>query len=137
MSFQNPLGQQAEDSINEINMTPLVDVMLVLLIIFMITMPVVTHSVQVELPVASSESESLKAESVTLEILKDESIRLDNQIVSLEDLTHRLPALAAQTNPPEVRIQADSLVPYGAVAQVMALANASGLHKLGFVTLPE
>ncbi|MCQ8896694.1 biopolymer transporter ExbD [Limnobacter humi] len=126
-----------DDEISEINMTPLVDVMLVLLIIFMITVPVITHSVKVDLPQASQQPTDIKPEVVTLTVKKDGALLWNDDALDLPALEGRLKAAAAQTTQPELRIQGDRHVEYEKVVQVMAAAQRAGLQKLGFITQPH
>ena len=134
MSFNSHDDQQ---EMSEINMTPLVDVMLVLLIIFMITVPVITHSVKVELPQASQQPVELKPEVVTLSVLRDGTLMWNDQALSFEDLQVRLKTLVQSKKQPELRIQGDKAVEYEKVVQVMAAAQRAGVEKLGFVTEPQ
>ena len=119
----------------EINVTPLVDVMLVLLIVFMITMPVLTHSIPLQLPVAAAqENPAQPQEPLRLSIGKDGSYRLGEQAESLPQLQARLQQ-AARSNPEAIlAIAADKDVAYDHVAQALAAARDAGLHKVGFVT---
>ncbi|HEX4918247.1 MAG TPA: biopolymer transporter ExbD [Limnobacter sp.] len=133
MSFGNYDDQQ---EMSEINMTPLVDVMLVLLIIFIITVPVITHSVKVDLPQATQEPTEVKPDVVTLTVNKDGSLLWNDEALTLANLELRLQAAARQTKQPELRIQGDRSVEYEKVVQVMAAAQRSGIEKLGFVTEP-
>jgi biopolymer transport protein ExbD len=121
---------------NEINMTPLVDVMLVLLIVFMVTIPVIRHAVKIDLPHASSQKEDTKPAQVTIAIDADGNVMWDDQKVDDATLNAKI-AAAAQAEPqPELHLDADRKVPYEKVAQVMSAAQAGGLTKIGFVTQP-
>ena len=125
-----------DDVMNEINMTPLVDVMLVLLIIFIITVPVMKHAVNVELPRASNEKEVVQPQTLRLSVKADGTYWLDDQPVSDEQLAARLQA-AGQENPqPDLHIRGDRDVRYERVAQAMAAAQQAGLKKIGFITEP-
>ena len=126
-----------EDEISEINMTPLVDVMLVLLIIFIITVPVITHSVKVDLPQATQQPTEVKPEVVTVTVKKDGQLLWNDDALDLPALEGRLKAAAAQSTQPELRIQGDRHVEYEKVVQVMAAAQRAGLQKLGFITQPQ
>ncbi|HEX4843121.1 MAG TPA: biopolymer transporter ExbD [Limnobacter sp.] len=134
MSFGNYDDQQ---EMSEINMTPLVDVMLVLLIIFIITVPVITHSVKVDLPQATQAPTEVKPDVVTLTVNKDGSLQWNDESLTLDDLQLRLQAAAQQVKQPELRIQGDRRVEYEKVVQVMAAAQRAGIEKLGFVTEPQ
>ncbi|MBV5299132.1 MAG: biopolymer transporter ExbD [Rhodoferax sp.] len=120
----------------EINMTPLVDVMLVLLIIFMITIPVMKHAVNVELPVASNTPQLIKPETVRLSVDADGVYYWNEQPLDQASLHARLTERAAQDPQPELHIRGDKAARYERVAQLMAAAQRAGLRKIGFVTEP-
>lgn len=126
-----------DDVMNEINMTPLVDVMLVLLIIFIITVPVLKHSVNVDLPRASSEQQLIKPETIRLSVDAQGGYYINDGKISDEELAPRLRAAAAQTPQPDLHIRGDKAVRYERVAQAMAAAQQAGLHKIGFITEPR
>ncbi|HAV73995.1 MAG: biopolymer transporter ExbD [Gammaproteobacteria bacterium] len=134
MSFNSYDDQQ---EMSEINMTPLVDVMLVLLIIFIITVPVITHSVKVDLPQASQQPTEVKPDVVTLTVQRDGSLMWNDETLTFENLELRLQAVAQQEKQPELRIQGDKAVEYEKVVQVMAAAQRAGVEKLGFMTEPQ
>ena len=127
----------ADEVMNEINMTPLVDVMLVLLIIFIITVPVLKHSVNVNLPSASSEQQLIKPETMLLSVDAQGGYYLDDGKVSDEELAARLKVAAAQNPQPDLHIRGDKAVRYERVAVAMATAQQAGLHKIGFITDPK
>jgi biopolymer transport protein ExbD len=134
MSFNSYDDQQ---EMSEINMTPLVDVMLVLLIIFIITVPVITHSVKVDLPQASQQPTEVKPDVVTLTVQRDGSLMWNDEALTFDNLELRLQAVAQQEKQPELRIQGDKAVEYEKVVQVMAAAQRAGVEKLGFMTEPQ
>jgi biopolymer transport protein ExbD len=125
-----------DEVMNEINMTPLVDVMLVLLIIFIITVPVMQHSVNIELPRASNAVQQSKPETLRLSVDAAGNYFLGKEAVSDAELPARLQAAAAQTPQPELHIRGDKSVRYERVAQAMAAAQQAGLRKIGFITEP-
>jgi biopolymer transport protein ExbD len=127
---------ETDDVMNEINMTPLVDVMLVLLIIFMITVPVMTHSVNVQLPRATSTPEQAKPQTIRLAVDAQGRYFWNEQPVAAADLPARLQAAAAQQPQPELHLRADKDARYEPVAQALAAAQRAGLHRIGFVTEP-
>ncbi|RFU48172.1 biopolymer transporter ExbD [Paraburkholderia sp. DHOC27] len=133
----SPFASDDDDGLmNEINMTPLVDVMLVLLIVFMVTIPVIRHAVKIDLPHASSQKEDVKPAQVNVSIDADGNVSWDDQKVSDDALRAKI-AQAAQANPqPELHLNADRKVAYEKVADVMSAAQAGGLTKIGFVTQP-
>jgi biopolymer transport protein ExbD len=120
----------------EINMVPLIDVMLVLLIIFMVTAPLLVHAVKVELPRASSQPLTTTPQTVVLTL--DSTLQLHWDLDRLERgaLAARLQPLAAEQPQPEVHIRADGAVPYREVAALMSEVAAAGLTRIGFVTAP-
>ena len=126
-----------DEVMNEINMTPLVDVMLVLLIIFIITVPVMKHSVNIDLPRASSEQQLIKPETVRLSVDADGSYYVNDAKISDQELAPRLTAAAAQNPQPDLHIRGDKAVRYERVAQAMAAAQQAGLRKIGFITEPK
>ena len=125
-----------DEVMNEINMTPLVDVMLVLLIIFIITVPVMKHSVNIDLPRATNEVQNVKPETVRLTVDAEGVYYLNEAKIADPDLAPRLQAAAAKAPQPELHIRADKAVRYERVAQAMATAQQAGLRKIGFITEP-
>jgi biopolymer transport protein ExbD len=121
---------------NEINMTPLVDVMLVLLIIFIITVPVMKHAVNVELPTATSQPEQVKPETLQLSVDAQGAYFLNQSLVASDALSGVLQAEAAKDPQPELHIRGDKAVRYEFVAQAMASAQQAGLRKIGFISEP-
>ena len=135
MSFE--ARDDSDEVMSEINMTPLVDVMLVLLIIFIITIPVINHSVKLDLPRASTQPNDMKPETVNLTIDGSGKLYWNNHETSESALAEKI-ALAAQAEPPpELHLRAERTTPYEKVAQVMAAAQNGGLTKIGFVTEPK
>ena len=134
----SPFAGDDEDGLmNEINMTPLVDVMLVLLIVFMVTIPVIRHAVKIDLPHASSQKEETKPAQVTVNVLADGTVLWDDTPVSDDALRAKIAAAAQVTPQPELHLNADRKVAYEKVADVMSAAQAGGLTKIGFVTEPK
>jgi len=119
------------------NVVPLVDVMLVLLVIFIVTAPLLTHAVKIDLPKASSSANITKPEHIEFGIREDGSLFWSGETVALDQLPQRF-AVEAQKQPqPELHIRADRHVHYEKVAQVMALAAKAGLVRIGFVSEPH
>jgi biopolymer transport protein ExbD len=134
----SPFSDDDEQGLmNEINMTPLVDVMLVLLIIFLVTIPALQHAVKIDLPRASSQPEVVKPSHVDLAVQADGSLLWDGQPVSDDGLRARIAEAAHATPQPELHVRADRKVAYERVADVMSAAQAGGLTKMGFVTTPK
>jgi len=122
---------------NEINMTPLVDVMLVLLIVFMVTIPTLQHALKIDLPRVASQPVSTIAQHVDVGIAADGSIRWNGARIGDDALAAKLLSSAAAKPQPELRLHADRNVRYGRVAEVMAQAHEAGITQLGFVTEPN
>ncbi len=130
------IQDDADDVMNEINMTPLVDVMLVLLIVFMITVPVLKHTVDIELPRAASRPEADRPPTVRLSVDAGGRYFWNEAAIGDGDLPSALHAEAAKEPQPELHIRGDRNVRYERVAQAMAAAQQAGLRKIGFVTDP-
>ena len=128
--------QDSDDMMSEINMIPFIDVMLVLLIIFIITVPVIKHAVNIELPQASIEKVQDKPENIRLSVDADGVYFWNDQRVDDADFAARLTAAAAKEPQPELHIRGDKAVRYERVAQAMAAAQRSGVRKIGFITEP-
>ena len=120
----------------EINTTPLVDVMLVLLIIFIITAPLMTHSVQVELPRASSTPTPERPQILQVSIDADNQVYVGNKKASVEALESSFHEAVAKDPNVEMHLQADRATRYETVAETMSAARRAGLTKIGFVTQP-
>ena len=122
---------------NEINMTPLVDVMLVLLIIFIITVPVMKHAINVELPSATAQKLDTKPENIQLGIDAQGATYWNQTPISEAELAERFKTESTKEPQPNLHIRADKAVRYEFVAQTMAQAQQAGLKKIGFVTEPK
>jgi biopolymer transport protein ExbD len=131
------LSDSDDDFNPEINTTPLVDVMLVLLIIFIITIPVINHSVKVDLPKAVSTPEDLKPQNIQLSIDANGQLSWDGEMIDENQLKTRIAAAAQKQPLPELHLFAEKTTQYEKVAQVMAAAQSGGLTKIGFVTNPQ
>ena len=121
----------------EINVTPLVDVMLVLLIIFMITAPMLQHQVDVNLPEATNEARTPSEEQFVLTVTKEGSVFLNDTAYTLEGLRPQLQVLSQAQPGQEMFLRADAEVPYGTVVQVMDAVKKAGILRLGMITQPE
>jgi biopolymer transport protein ExbD len=131
------LSDDDDDFNPEINTTPLVDVMLVLLIIFIITIPVMNQSVNIDLPRAASQPAQTRPDSIDLSIDAQGGMYWNKESVDLDQLATRI-AQAAKKNPqPELHLRAERTTQYEKVVQVMAAAQNGGLEKIGFVTDPQ
>ena len=123
--------------LSEINVTPFVDVMLVLLIIFMVTAPMMQQGVDVDLPETNTQPLRVKDEPLILTVQKDGSVLVANALVPAEELEEKLKAVLEGRESDDVFLRADKEAPYGAVVKVMAAARAGGAKALGVVTEPE
>ena len=121
----------------EINVVPLVDVMLVLLVIFIITAPLLTHSVKIDLPKASSTPNVTRPEHIEFGIRDNGDLYWSGEKVTAEQLASRFAAEAIKQPQPELHIRADRHAHYETVAQVMSAAAKAGLLRIGFVTDPS
>jgi biopolymer transport protein ExbD len=128
---------EPDEVMNEINMTPLVDVMLVLLIIFIITVPVMKHAINVDLPRASNQVQVTKPETVLLSVDAKGDYYLNAAKVDDASLPALLQAEAAKNPQPDLHIRGDKEVRYERVAQAMAAAQQAGVKKIGFITEPK
>jgi biopolymer transport protein TolR len=122
---------------SEINMTPLIDVMLVLLVIFIITAPLMVSSIRLDLPKANGAKPVEEAKFVTLMVNKAGQTFLQDKAVTLEQLGQSLKQTAAQNPDTEVQLRADQAVPYGRIVEVMGVAQKAGLNRIGFVADPK
>ena len=126
-----------DEVVSSINTTPLVDVMLVLLIIFLITIPVVTQSIQLELPKERNLPTQTKPENILLAVSKDGDVFWNAQLVAdNEALFQRLKKIATMTPQPEVHIRGDMEVRYESVGRVVVACQRAGIMKVGFITEP-
>jgi len=123
-------------SMSEINVTPFVDVMLVLLIIFMVTAPLLQYGVDVELPESSRQPMEIPKEQVILSIGKDQTVYVDRYKVPLSELSTKLKAIYEGRKQREIFLQADKSVPYGFVVKTMAAVKAAGIDSMGLITEP-
>jgi biopolymer transport protein ExbD len=121
----------------EINMVPLIDVMLVLLVIFIITAPLLTHAVKVDLPRASSQPNLTRPENVQLAIDAQGIVYWNGEVLDRSGWRSRMDVAGQQRPQPEVHIRADAAVAYRRVAEVMADASRAGLTRIGFVSDPR
>lgn len=130
------IGRESE-TLSEINVTPFVDVMLVLLIIFMVTAPLIQQGVDVNLPEATAKGLKSPEDPKILTIDKSGKIYFDKHEVAMEKLRGFVAAVKENTGLEELYLKADKDVPYGTVVKVMAEIKAAGIDRLGMITLPE
>jgi biopolymer transport protein ExbD len=132
------VGQAEDDDgvISAINTTPLVDVMLVLLIIFLITIPVATHTVPVSLPQEVNKPRETKPENVNLSVTRDGGVYWNQEALSLDALFERLKTVSVTLPQPEVQIRGDAGSIYEHVGRVVLACQRAGIQKIGFITEP-
>ena len=134
------LGQSndgEDDIVSTINTTPLVDVMLVLLIIFLITIPVVTHTIPLELPKVSNQPRQTKPENINISVSKDGGIYWNEQnVADTTALVEKLKKVAIVKPQPEVQIRGDGDARYESVGKVVFACQRAGILKIGFITEP-
>lgn len=136
MAFGGGLNDQ-EDVMSEINVTPLVDVMLVLLVIFILTVPVLTHSVKVDLPQTQKLNTASDPKSISISVASDGSVYWNGKRIDNAQLETALAEAALEEEQPEIRLYGDRRVAYEEVVKIMAAAQRAGIEKLGFVTQPQ
>ncbi len=134
MAFQNNGNQEM---MSEINVTPLVDVMLVLLVVFIVTAPLLSQSLVVKLPKTVAVAGRMDTRQQTLTIDAQGKLSLESVKLNDAELAQRLAGYAAGKDNFELHIHADETVPYGRVAQIMAVAQHAGVSKLSFMTIAE
>ena len=127
----------SDEVMNEINMTPLVDIMLVLLVIFIITIPVMQHAVNIDLPRASNQVNTAKPETIRLDVDASGAYFWNGAPLQESALAAKLTAAAGAQPQAELHIRGDRAVRYERVARVMAAAQRAGMQKIGFITEPD
>lgn len=138
MMGQNPFSAaEHTQPMSEINTTPLVDVMLVLLVIFIITAPLLTHAVKIDLPQATSQPLEEKPEVIDLAVDAEGKIFWNDSEIQVDDLATRMADEAAKQQQPELQIRADKNTRYQVLAEVLAKAQTTGMKKVGFVSQPQ
>lgn len=137
MAFGSFNPQRQQSMMSDINVTPMVDVMLVLLVIFIITAPMLTSSVKLELPNAKSTAAEVAPQTVTIAIDAAGSLYWNDERVTQAAFDAKLVQAAVGGAQPELQLRADKGTRYEVVAQVMAAAQQHGLTRLGFVTDPK
>jgi biopolymer transport protein ExbD len=127
-----------EKAISEINVTPLVDVMLVLLIIFLITIPVITQSVKVELPKAANIPTQTKPENINIAVDREGNVFWNTMLVPTQEaLLDRIKSVAVMDPQPEIHVRGDRATAYEHIGRVIVLAQRGGIQKVGFITEPD
>jgi biopolymer transport protein TolR len=135
MAFE---GGQRGSLVSQINVTPLVDVMLVLLVIFMVTAPIIQQGVEVNIPKVRAAALPGEEQQFVVSITRDKQLYLNDSALSADELTQKLTAISAERPDRQVFIRADEEVPYGEVLRTMAAIKAAGIQNVGMVTaMPE
>lgn len=128
---------QEDDVVSEINITPLVDVMLVLLIVFIVTAPLLTNTVKVNLPKAAPTQSTQPDKAVVISVKPDGSIYLDQKQVKLDSFEQEITQRKTQNSQLALNLNADETVPYGTVAKILASIERVGVEKLSVITVPK
>jgi biopolymer transport protein ExbD len=137
MAFASFDRQRSSAPMAEINMVPLIDVMLVLLVIFIVTAPLLTHAVKLELPRVSSQPNTLQPDKIDFAIDAAGRLYWNGESLTREQAAARFAAAGQRQPQPKIHLRADQAVPYRAVAQTLADATRAGLTRIGFVSEPE
>ena len=137
MTFGRLERTQAAQPMSEINVTPLVDVMLVLVVIFIITAPLLASAIRLDLPKTDAAKAVETPRFVTLVVDKSGQAFLNDKPLPLDELARSLMQAASQNPDTEVQLRADEAVPYGKVVQMMGVAQKAGLSRIGFVAEPS
>ena len=136
MAFGRIERTEGDPPLSDINVTPLVDVMLVLVVILIITAPLLASSIRLDLPKAEGTQSADTPRFVTLVLDKSGQAFLNDKPLGAEQLAEQLAATAKQNPETEIQLRADTAVPYGEVVKVMGLAHKAGLTRIGFVAEP-
>lgn len=130
-------GNKSRATLSEINVTPLVDVMLVLLIMFMVTTPLMQQGIEVDLPKTSASGVDLNEEPFVLVIAADQKMTVAKVKIAMTDLRTKVKAIFENRKSKQIYIQADRKVDYGVVAEAMAEIRAAGIFNIGLITVPK
>ncbi|CAG4915770.1 ExbD/TolR family protein [Paraburkholderia saeva] len=136
MAFGGLDRKQTAAPMADINMTPLIDVMLVLLVIFIITAPLFTHAIRLDLPKVASAPSRETPQTISLSIDAAGKLYWDSTPLTLDQLRARFAEAGKRTDPPEIHLRAERSTRYETIAQVMGAAQQAGLERIGFVTDP-
>ena len=129
-------GPRKKRAMSEINVTPMVDIMLVLLIIFMVAAPLLTHGVEVDLPDAAAESMPTSTEPLVVTVGPDGRPYLEDRVVPLSDLAVKIRTIRGENKKLQVFVRGDTAASYGAVMKVMGELQAAGVDRVGLITEP-
>ncbi len=136
MAFGRLERSPTPQPMSDINMTPLIDVMLVLLVIFMIAAPLMTSSLKMDLPKVTAATNNDAGASLALAITADGRLHLGDDVITRDDLVRALKQSATRKPQPDVLLRADQSVPYGRVAELLGLVQDAGLTHIGFIAQP-
>lgn len=136
MAFGSFDNKRSNGTVSEINMVPLIDVMLVLLVIFIITAPLLSHSIKINVPQASAEPVEQDPKTIDLAVNEHGALFWNEQAITLDELAQRFAAESKLDPQPEIRIRADLNTRYEVLAQIMGSAKSGGLKRIGFITRP-
>jgi len=136
MAFGGLEKRQTAAPMAEINMTPLIDVMLVLLVIFIITAPLFTHAIRLDLPKVASAPARETPQTISLSIDAAGKLYWDGSVITLDQMRKRFAQAGKQADQPEIHLHAERNTRYEVIAQVMGAAQQAGLERIGFVTDP-
>ncbi len=131
------IGSDSDELMSEINVTPFVDVMLVLLIIFMVAAPMMVQGVNVDLPKASTKPLKTNQENLVVSIDNERKVYINNQVVNVEYLAEKLTKIMENLETKNVYLRADKRVPYGIVINVVSKIKHAGVDSIGMITLPD
>ena len=137
MAFGRLESTTAPQPLSDINMTPLIDVMLVLVVIFILTAPLLASAIRLELPRTAGAAPGSAAQSVTVVLDKAGQVFVDGVPLTQDALAQHLQGIAAAQPGAEVQLRADAAVPYGRVVEIMGAAHQAGLMRIGFVAEPS
>ena len=136
MAFGRTL-ENHDEVLSEINVTPFVDVMLVLLVILIFAVPVLTHTVKLDLPHEETLRDNSGGKSITVAVTRDGTLFWEDERLDETTLKERFQAIARQDTQPEIRIRGDRQAKYGHIVRIMAAAQRAGIPKVGFMTQPD
>ncbi len=137
MAFGRLERSSGTPPMSDINMTPLIDVMLVLVVIFIITAPLLASSIRLDLPRTDAATASEAPRFVLVVVDRSGQVFLDDQPLALDALAQRLAQLANRNPEAELQLRADAAVPYGRVVEIMGVAQKAGLNRIGFIADPD
>ncbi len=137
MAFGRLERDKGSAPMSDINMTPLIDVMLVLVVIFIITAPLLASSIKLDLPRAEGAKPNDAPKFVMLVVDKAGQTFIDDKAITAEELSTQMAKIAAQNPDTELQLRADEAVPYGRVVEIMGAAQKAGLNRIGFVASPK